>query len=183
MSDQTNAASFKLKAIETIAADPLMKPIDVSMFIGYTRFMKWPGRMAYLTNITARVLTGNAAQATVSASRKRLVEAGYLVHTMTKSNGAAIYEINNPRVEVVDDHIHIATETLKEWDADRKARDRAKRKRASNIVTLKEREGINNWTDRASIIDDNSLDNTLDEGATREEAITSRSYQKMTGGW
>ena len=91
-----------------------MRPIDLALFAAYSRFMKWPKRTSYMPNTKARVLCGNASQPTISASRARLVKAGYLMKVMDKLNGSTLFELNNPRAEIIADHIAIAEETLKE---------------------------------------------------------------------
>ena len=104
-----------------------MKPIDHALLGAYMKFMKWPARTSYLTNLKARVLTSAKSEQTITTSRARLVKQGYLQHVMTKLNGAEIYEINNPRAETVELHIVIAEEKLKEMDAFRKAEERRRR--------------------------------------------------------
>ncbi|NMG39906.1 hypothetical protein GRZ55_11690 [Chelativorans sp. ZYF759] len=170
MSDdkRTNAASFKLSTLETCTADPFTKPTDVTLLVAYLKYMKWPARTAYLTNLKARIMTGGkkVAQSTITRSRARLVKHGYLRKVMDKLNGAGIYEVNNPRAEIVADHVAIAEETLKEWDAQRKA---DARRRVSKMTTPKQLEGKQNVPDRVSIMLDNSLDHSLDRRALKKE--------------
>lgn len=171
----TNLATFKLNALQNIAADPLMKPIDVRLFTAYTRFMKGTARMAYLPNTKARVLTGNASEPTISKSRARLVKHGYLQLVMTKLNGIGYYQLNDPRAEIVADHIKIADETIKEWDADRKARDRQKRKRTKEIYDRLQQEDQRNLGDTSLISYDNSSRVPVDKPATKG-SITEQAF-------
>lgn len=191
---RTNAASFKLSLFETAAADPLLKPIDSNLLVAYAKFMKWPRRTAYLSNIKARVLTG-ASEPTISKSRARLVKYEYLKPVMTKTNRSVIYEVNNPRADLVADHIEAATEKLKEDDAYRKEVERQRKRETltqeaketlapecelpkENLVTErpvpketlapKEREDQRNLGDMTQEIYDNSLDIILGRRAPKE---------------
>ena len=178
-----NAAAFKLATLETCAADPLTKPIDLALLVAYLRFMKWPKRTAYMTNVKARVMTGGmkVAQSTITRSRARLVKHGYLRKVLDKLNGATVYEVNNPRAEIVADHVHIAEETLKEWDARRKAD--ARRKGVSKMSGTQPPEGKQNLPDRVSKMLDNSLEHTLEVRAMREKpSSTPNSYAAMSRG-
>lgn len=179
-----NAAAFKLSTLETIGADPKMKPIDHSLMAAYMRFMKWPTRTAYLPNIKARIMTGMTAQSTISASRARLVDMQYLKVVTTKLNGAVIYELNNPRADIVRDHVAIAEETLKERDAFRKLKDREKQARVMKTVTRKEPGGNEYQADRVTKISDNSLESNLGVRAPKEElAFPFNSYAAMSRGY
>ena len=177
-----NAAAFKLSTLETVGADPKMKPIDHSLLAAYMRFMKWPARTAYLSNLKARIMTGMSAQSTISASRARLIEMGYLKVVMTKLNGAVIYELDNSRAEIVADHIAIAEETLREWDARRKTDDRKRRARVMKSVTPNRPEGNENQQDRVTKINDNSLDANLGVRAPKRDPSVFNAYAAASRG-
>lgn len=166
---KSNSASFKFVLFETLNADPQLKKSKscLALMIAYSKFMSWPGRTCYLTNLTAEAITG-MRQSTITTARGLLVEHGYLSQTLIKKNGAIIYEVNNPRELDMKDYIQIRTEHLKEQDAFRKADERKKSKcnqaRALKIVIPLMEEGNDKWGDRVTKIDDNSLDRTCSVG-------------------
>lgn len=188
-SSSSKVGAFKLTALETARADPLLEPIDHSLLGAYMSFMKWPARSAYLTNLKARVLTGMRSEPTISASRARLAKTGYLRLVMTKLNGAEVYEIKNPRAQIVADHIVIAEETLKEKDAFRKTEER--RKRALKSGSIKKTYAPSLPFDQSECRDstkksyDNSLEYTLEGRASKEGLFYQdpfNSYAKASGG-
>lgn len=174
-----NSAAFKLSVLETCAADPLMKPIDVALLTAYLKFMKWPKRTAYMPNLKARVLTGTKSEETISISRARLVKRGYLRQVMDKLNGSTIYEMNNPRAEIVADHVRIAEEKLKEMDAYRKAMSR---NRPRKIRDAKHNQVTENPRDTSRKIRDNSFNHSLERRAPKEATPQSNSYAAMSRG-
>lgn len=184
--DNKSNAFFKLSLLETVGADPLLKPIDHSLTGAYLRFMKWPSRHAYLSNMKARILTGMQSEPTITSSRARLVKYGYFEFVMTKLNGCVLFMICNPRQQTVSDHIIMSEEKLKEMDAYRKSEERRKRVIKSGLTketyTPEEPVNQNNFRDITKIIYDNSLEDTYQEEAMRKEVPFNNPYLSRSRG-
>ncbi|RWE11559.1 MAG: hypothetical protein EOS61_15630 [Mesorhizobium sp.] len=126
---EASKASFKLTLIETVAADPLLQPSDLSLTVAYLAFLTWPARKVWLTTTAARARTG-LSERQIATSRARLLDRKYLVDTETKKGFSQVFRVDNPRAEEMRDHVVYTVENLKEQMAARQA----DRRRLARIV-------------------------------------------------
>lgn len=110
---EASKASFKLTLIETIAADPLLQPSDLSLTVAYLAFLTWPARKVWLTTTAARARTG-LSERQIATSRARLLDRKYLVDTETKKGFSQVFRVENPRADEMRDHVALMVEHLRE---------------------------------------------------------------------
>ncbi len=132
-------SSWKFDLLETINADPKTNPTDLAIIEAYLHFTRARSRTAFLSALSLRVRTGIVSSETIVASRKKLIALGYMIPEGRSRTGAQVFRFVNARRNDVLDHIAIATETLREADAQRKQRDREKQRLAPRVLTEIER--------------------------------------------
>lgn len=119
------SAAWKFEIFDTVNADPCLKPTDLKMMIAYLNYANYDKREAYLANSTARALTNIRSHTTMSESRSRLQEFGYLTDTGKRTlDGCVWFELRNSREKLVADHVRMTIEVVREREAFRKADDR-----------------------------------------------------------
>lgn len=131
--EMKSLTSWKLDLLETVNADPMTTPTDLAIVEAYLHFVRAKSRTAYLSALSLRVRTGIASAETVTARRKVLVKLGYFVPNGRTKTGIEVYQIVNARQNIVLDHVTIASEKLREMDAERKKAFREKRRIAGDV--------------------------------------------------
>ncbi|OHV18440.1 hypothetical protein EOS93_20170 [Rhizobium sp. RMa-01] len=133
--------AFKLKTIETVAADPRLHGAPCAQaIVVYLSFLKIDRQTLRPTTVYASSLTlmargGIKSDRTARNARALLIDNGYLVSSGTSTkDGCVRYDVANPRADAVAMHIHDAVEYLRERDADRKKEDRRKKAAHTNIL-------------------------------------------------
>lgn len=120
--ENRSKASFKLDLIETVNADPKMRPRHLALIAAYLGVMQWPRRRAWLSTSRARAMTG-LAESQISPCRKDLVDRGYLKPDGLY-RGASAFVVENPHCEDIRQHVAVTVEWLRERQADRQAKRR-----------------------------------------------------------
>ncbi|BCH22079.1 hypothetical protein [Mesorhizobium sp. L-8-3] len=129
IADEANASakgSFKLDLIETVNADPQMKPADLAVIVAYLGKLQWPKRLAWLSASHARALTG-LSERQINLSRTRLMDRKYLVSKGLQGT-SRLFEIQNPRLAEMRMHVQETTDHYREAVKERQASRRALRK-------------------------------------------------------
>jgi hypothetical protein len=119
----TAKGSFKLTMLETVAADPQMKPADLALVVAYCSQLQWPKRTAWLATSLARAKTG-LSERQINVSRSRLLKRGYLVDR-GKHGLNRLFELVNENAADMQMHVREATEFYREQVKFRQASRRA----------------------------------------------------------
>lgn len=122
--------SFKLTLLETVAADPTMKPADLALMVAYCTMLQWPKRRAWLAGSQARARTG-LSERQVNISRKRLIERGYFIDR-GRQGVSRLFELVNPRADDMRMHVHEAAEHYREETRERQVKRRVKKAVTAN---------------------------------------------------
>lgn len=135
--------AFKLKTIETVAADPKLHGAPcVQAIVVYLSFLKvdkvsLKPTSVYASSLTLMARGGIKSDRTARNARALLVENNYLVATgTTTKDGCVRYHVENPRAEVVKMHTREAAEYLSEKDAERKKEERRRKNMKSAHVPV-----------------------------------------------
>jgi len=135
--------AFKLKTIETVAADPKLHGAPcVQAIVVYLSFLKvdkvsLKPTSVYASSLTLMARGGVKSDRTARNARALLVENNYLVATgTTTKDGCVRYHVENPRAEVVKMHTREAAEYLSERDAERKKEERRRKNLKSAPVPV-----------------------------------------------
>ncbi|WP_139802342.1 hypothetical protein [Aurantimonas sp. 22II-16-19i] len=187
-------SSWKFDLLETVNADPKTSPADLAIMEAYLHFTRAKSRTAYLSALAIRIRTGIKSTDTITARRRRLVELGYLVPHGTTRTGIEVFEVVNARQNLVDEHVMAAQEKLREMDADRKRKDRARRRVAGDVpLNIRRTESArvplkseiahtpcppNKWEDVPPKSEDKHLKRTPVSGLGSEEGTPSKSFTR-----
>ncbi|QIB37003.1 hypothetical protein G3A56_02505 [Rhizobium oryzihabitans] len=135
--------AFKLKTIETVAADPKLHGAPcVQAIVVYLSFLKvdkvsLKPTSVYASSLTLMARGGIKSDRTARNARALLVDNHYLVTTgTTTKDGCVRYHVENPRAEVVKMHTREAAEYLSEKDAERKKEERRRKNMKSAHVPV-----------------------------------------------
>lgn len=123
----TSFATWKFQLENTVNADPLADGACLKVLRAYLDFMGEPNDRPFMSITNLKVATAMHEGAIVRA-RKKLVDLRYFIPCGHTSAGAVRYQIMNNRLNIVLDHQTVARETYKEIDAEKKAKERDKRK-------------------------------------------------------
>jgi hypothetical protein len=124
----TKHATWKFQLLETVNADPMTDPYCVAVLLAYLHFCGSEARTAWMSETELMVRTGVQPR-TLRRAKARLLKLKYLVPVRTNQKGIVVYLIDNPRYELVTDHVVIARETMKEREAAKKEQERRRRRR------------------------------------------------------
>lgn len=161
----TNLVAFKLKTLETVAADPRLREascteamiVYLSFLVVDKKTLKPKTVYASANKLMARGKM--KSKNTAKKARQLLVKCGYLRKTGTTKDGCDRYAVLNPNIERVAMHVREAEEHLANLDADRKREERRKRKNGPDGVSTndppKKARGINECPDGVSTNDPN----------------------------
>lgn len=116
-------ASFKLDLVETVNADPVMQPTDLSLLVAYLSMMSWPTCKSWLSTSRARAMT-SLSERQIVTSRQRLQERGYMIEEGTIQGTSKLFRITNPRRDDMRQHVAIMTDDYREKQATRQAERR-----------------------------------------------------------
>jgi hypothetical protein len=134
--------AFKLKTIETVAADPRLKEgacteamIVYLSFLGVDKETLKP-KPVYASTIKLMARGKMKSKNTAKKARQLLSKYQYLVPTgSTTKDGCLWYRVENPNVERVKMHVQEAEAFYTELDAERRREDRRKRKVKTRVVS------------------------------------------------
>lgn len=160
--------SWKLDVLNTANADPLLakSPAAFRLLALALTFVRQEERTCYVTNTVAQVKACIRSAATCSAARKLLLATGYFSDTGKRTReGAVIYRVANPRQAEIQEHVILATETLREREAFRKEEERRKshQKRRATPSIIEDPNRLRPFSDRRdspSVIEDKHLEPT-----------------------
>ena len=119
---------WKFRLLDTINADPMADAYCLSVAMAYLHFLNRKTRCAYLSEVALTIRTGGPQPRTVRKAKQRLTDLGYLPPVGRTAAGIVIYRFDNPRAELVADHLVIAAEVMAEQEAQKKEKERARRK-------------------------------------------------------
>ena len=120
--NNTSKASFKLDLIETVNADPMMKPSDLALVAAHLTFMTWPDRLSWLSMSRARAATG-MSERQIGYSRRRIAKRGYLKFVERRGT-TSVFQIENTRTEDMRHHVALLTGNFREKQKNRQAERR-----------------------------------------------------------
>jgi hypothetical protein len=127
----TGHASWKFRLLETVNADPKTDPFCLAVVSAYLSFTNRERREAYLSENDLRARTGGLKgiqPATLRKAKRKLQQLGYMTPMGKTSAGIILYRFDNPRADIVAEHMILTAETLKDLDAEKKARERQRRR-------------------------------------------------------
>ncbi len=122
------SAAFKFKLMETVNADPMLQACDLKVVNAYLRFLKWPKKTSWVPSARLRAMTG-LCESTIAKSRRRLCEVGIFREFRMRGN-VKVFIVQNPREDVVREHIELLAENNRDREADR----RKMRRLLSNVT-------------------------------------------------
>lgn len=133
--------AFKLKTIETVAADPRLKEgACTEAMVVYLSFLTvdketLKPKPVYASAIKLMARGKMRSKTTAKKARQLLADFGYLVPVGSATKDGCIwYHVANPNVERVAMHVHEAEERYTELDAERRREDRRKQKAKVCVV-------------------------------------------------
>ena len=124
----TNFATWKFVLIETVGADPMATPFCLAVIVSYLHFINRETRTAYLSENDLRVRT-DLHPPILRKAKRLLARLGYITSVGKTKAGVHVYRIDNPRRELVAEHMVFAAETLKELEAQKKDDERRRLRR------------------------------------------------------
>lgn len=177
----TSFATWKFELENTVNADPLTDGACLQVLRAYLDFMGDAHDRPFLSICNLKVATALHEGAIVRA-RKKLIALGYFVKAGYTSAGATRFQILNSRFNIVLDHQTIARETFKRLEAEKKEKERSKRKSSADrsaeiagdtgsadIAGLNGKRVCGNRRDRSADIADESVENTVEAISTERE--------------
>jgi hypothetical protein len=127
----TGHASWKFSLLETLNADPKANSACLAVAGAYLPFTSRDRREAYLSEADLRARTGGLKgiqPATLRKAKRTLSGLGYMTPIGKTAAGIIVYRFDNPRAEIVADHVRLTAETLKDLAAEKRALERLRRR-------------------------------------------------------
>ncbi|WET74103.1 hypothetical protein [Rhizobium croatiense] len=134
---ETSFATWKFQIENTVSADPLADGACLQVLRAYLDFMPSADARPYRSLIDLQVAT-SLAENTIIDRRRKLVKLGYFKPAGKTPDGAVRYQIVNSRECIVLDHQVISRETLRRLEAEKKERNRSRRRQPDAVDTMDE---------------------------------------------